>query len=334
MKYICPSWLSTFAIILTLTACSDDAYSTLNDALVQSTVVQSESATGTSKALTEGGGWSSSDNQQVIKVVTTEYAIEAPDEMKMGWVQFEFTNKGDQVHFVAMYKLVDGKNIEDQKREVVPAFGTLMEGLRSGELRKKDIGSFLEKNIPEWGLKMTWVGGAGLLSPGRTTHATFKLDEPGTYLLECYVKAPDGQWHTLMGMLKQVIVSNQIAQTREPSPDWEVTLTDSGLNAPAKVKSGKHTIKVNFAAKAPGFMPYDINLAKLSPDTNLEKVFLWMDWTNIGGLRAPAPVEFLGGVEHMNAGKHGYIMVNLEAGRYLWVSEVNANNMYQEFMVE
>ncbi len=151
-----------------------------------------------------------------VDIVTTEYAIEAPKTLPTGWTTFSFTNKGGQVHFVAMYRLVEGKTIDDQLKHVAPVFDPLMEGLRSGELTKADIGPFFQEHVPEWGLQMTWVGGAGLLAPGLSTESTFLIDKPGTYLVECYVKAPDGKWHTLMGMLQQIDVHESDTKASPP----------------------------------------------------------------------------------------------------------------------
>lgn len=271
---------------------------------------------------------------QVIDVVTTEYAIEMPETMKLGWNTFRFSNEGNQTHFVILYRLVEGKTIEDQKREVVPAFDAVMEGLRNGDLTKEDIGPFLGENIPEWGLQMTYVGGAGLLAPGETTQATFKLETPGTHLAECYVKAPDGTWHTSMGMLTQVTVLNETGGAKEPAADFEVSIGNDSVTAPETVPAGTHTIQVAMLDDPETFMPYDLNLARIDDDTNLDDVVFWMDWSNVGGLRAPAPVEFLGGVEHMKGGNHGYMTVDLTPGKYLWISEINASQMNQTFVVE
>lgn len=274
------------------------------------------------------------DDPRVLEVIARDFTIEAPDEMDTGWHTMRLENRGQQVHFVLMYRLVEGKTIEDQRREVVPAFDRLMEGIRNGEIAKEDIGSFLTENIPEWGLQMTYVGGAGLLSPGRTTETTFHVPEPGTYLMECYVKAPDGTWHTSMGMLTEVEVLDLEGAGSEPEDDAQIAITNAGVEAPDKLPAGAQTIRVDFKDSPETFMPYDVNLAKLDEDTNLDDIVFWMDWSNVGGLRAPAPVEFLGGVEHMGAGNHGYMTVDLEPGRYLWISEINAGHMHKTFTVE
>ncbi len=80
-------------------------------------------------------------------------------------------------------------------------------------------------------------------------------------------------------------------------------------------------------------MPYDLNLAKLEDATNIDNVYHWMDWTNVGGLRAPAPVTFVGGLEHMRAGNHGYVTVDLSPGEYMWISEINASKINLPFVV-
>ena len=45
-------------------------------------------------------------------------------------------------------------------------------------------------------------------------------------------------------------------------------------------------------------------------------------------------MEFLGGVDHLPANGTGTITVTLETGRYAWVSELAAQGMVHEFVVE
>ncbi|WP_141398530.1 MULTISPECIES: hypothetical protein [Microbulbifer] len=271
---------------------------------------------------------------QAIDIVTREYTIEGPEKLDLGWHRFRFRNLGGQAHFVAFYKLVEGKTIEDQLREVVPVFDPLMEGLRSGELTKADIGPFLQEHMPAWGMQMTWAGGPGLMAPGKISYATIELTEPGIYLMECYVKAPDGQWHTSMGMLQQVEVTSERGGIPEPKADSEVSVRNAGIEAPTRLPAGPQTIRVNFLENPPGPVPFDLHLARLDSDTDLDKVAHWMDWSNVGGLRAPAPVEFVGGMEQLPAGNHGYVTVDLKPGRYLWISKSNAGEMNSTFEVE
>jgi len=181
---------------------------------------------------------------------------------------------------------------------------------------------------------MTYVGGVGLVAPGRTAQSSFMIPEPGTYLLECYVKSPDGSWHTSMGMLTQVEVVEPGGEGTEPEADTTIALSNDGIEAPDTLSPGKRTIRVDIDARSDPFTPYDVHLAKLDDGSSLDDIVFWMDWSNVGGLRAPAPVEFLGGVERMEAGRHGYMSVDLAPGRYLWISEINASDMHRVFTVE
>lgn len=272
--------------------------------------------------------------ERVIDVIARDFSIEAPEQMDTGWYTMRLENQGRQTHFVIMYRLAEGKTIEDQRREVVPAFDEVMAGIRNGEIEKGDIGAFLGENIPEWGLQMTYVGGVGLVAPGKTTQSSFLVPEPGTYLMECYVKSTDGTWHTSMGMLTEIEVTDQGGEGAEPEADTTITISNDGIGAPDTLPAGKQTIRVDINDRPESFMPYDVNLAKLEDESSLDDIVFWMDWSNVGGLRAPAPVEFLGGVEHMEAGNHGYMTVDLSPGRYLWISEINAADMHKIFTVE
>lgn len=317
------STLFTGVLILGMSACDGDS------SREQETAARHPESIGK-----EAAGSPSMAGHRVVDVIARDFTIQAPESMDTGWHTLRLHNQGRQDHFVLMYRLAEGKTIEDQRREVVPAFDRVMEGIRSGEIEKKDIGTFLADNIPEWGLQMTYVGGVGLLAPGKTAETTFHVPEPGTYLLECYVKAPDGTWHTSMGMLAQVEVRDLGESGTEPEADATIALTNEGIEAPDTLPAGTRTIRVDIRDNPETFMPYDVNLARLESATDLDEVVFWMDWSNVGGLRAPAPVEFLGGVEHMKAGNHGYMTVDLSPGRYLWISEVDAERMHMAFTVE
>ena len=54
---------------------------------------------------------------------------------------------------------------------------------------------------------------------------------------------------------------------------------------------------------------------------------------NGDGLRAPAPATFVGGVQEMPEGRTAYFTIDLEAGRYAWISENAGRGMVREFTV-
>ncbi|HEX7130506.1 MAG TPA: hypothetical protein VF217_10640 [Rhodanobacteraceae bacterium] len=280
-----------------------------------------------------GAGASPLADIPVMDVVVGDYRIEAPDEVPAGWTTVRLRNEGQQAHFVVFYRLPDGKTIADQQREVVPLFDQAMAALAAGEVDRAGAGAILG-GLPAWAAESKYRGGPGLLSPGGTTMATINLDEPGTYLMECYVKSPDGLFHTSMGMLREIQVTADNNGAAEPEADFDIRLSNAGIDAPAVVAAGPHLVRVNFVEDPQAPLPYDVHLARLAGETDASKLVHWMDWMNIDGLRAPAPVEFLGGVENTPAGRNGYLSIDLEPGRYAWVSEINAQQMLREFVVE
>lgn len=327
--YSRPTTWMLLALVLSLSGCSADTAQ-------EQAGSASEKSRGTQSQLNaaDAGSDPGMAEERVIDVITHDFAIEAPEQMETGWYTMRLENRGQQTHFVVMYRLAEGKTIEDQRRDVVPAFDKVMNGIRAGEVGKADIGNVLVANTPEWGLQMTYVGGVGLLAPGKTAQTSFRVPEPGTYLLECYVKSDDGSWHTSMGMLAQVDVADEGDGGVQPEAHASISIRNDGIEAPETLPAGRQTVRVDIIDRPDAFMPYDVNLARLADDSNLDEIIFWMDWSNVGGLRAPAPVDFLGGVEHMEAGNHGYITVDLSPGRYLWISEINADSMHRVFTVE
>lgn len=332
-------WVA-MALVFSLAGCGDDTSQPREESEPAETPesaqteTQPEMGEADNESASDAESASDSTEGRVIDVIARDFSIEAPAQLDTGWYTMRLDNQGQQTHFVVMYRLAEDKTIEDQRREVVPAFDQVMDGIRAGEIEKADIGSFLSQNIPDWGLQMTYVGGAGLVAPGNTTQSSFLIPEPGIYLMECYVKSTDGTWHTSMGMLTQVEVTDQGDSGVEPEADTTIAIGNDGIEAPETLPAGRQTVRVDIKDRPETFMPYDVNLARLEEDSDLEEIIFWMDWTNVGGLRAPAPVEFLGGVEHMEAGNHGYLTVDLSPGRYLWISEVNAPEMHRVFTVE
>ncbi|NIR42459.1 MAG: hypothetical protein GWN99_01030 [Gemmatimonadetes bacterium] len=101
-----------------------------------------------------------------------------------------------------------------------------------------------------------------------------------------------------------------------------------------ELRAGEQTIAVHVEENPDGFMMHDINLIRLDGDTSLDEVVAWMDWMDLEGFRAPTPGYSMGGLEHMVAGRTGYVIVDLTPGDYAWVSEgYGARGMVQEFTV-
>lgn len=72
------------------------------------------------------------------------------------------------------------------------------------------------------------------------------------------------------------------------------------------------------------FLGHDVNLVKYDDTASLDSLVHWMNWMNPDGLITPAPqgFTFLGGMNNLPTGEHGYFEADLTPGNYVLISEV------------
>lgn len=274
----------------------------------------------------------------VVEVVTKSMEFFAPDTLASGWQTFVYKNQSTEPHFILLDKYPEGKNLKDAEREVFPPFDNGMAYIMQGE-NEQAMEAFGE--IPEWYSGVTQTGGTGLVSEGETAISTVNL-EPGYYVMECYVKMPDGRFHASMGMAKELIVTAEDSGLSAPDPTFGLAIssaegiTFSGIPSPGKnvfsVHMGDQTVHEHF-------MGHDVNLVKIEGDADLEALNAWMNWAAPDGLMSstlPKGFTFLGGVNDAPAGTTQYFEAVLTPGRYAFIAEVpNAaeKGMLQPFEV-
>lgn len=237
-----------------------------------------------------------------------------------GWTTFRLRNASHVVHFAVFEKFPAGKGIEDYRAEIAPVFQNLMDLLGGKVLSFPAAGT----DLPAWFADVQFTGGPGLLAPGGAGAVTLEL-EPGTYVIECYVKTADGVFHSVLGMATELVVTGEASRAREPDATLRVSVSSGGgIHAPATVRPGRHTVAVDFLDQTAysHFLGHDVHLVRVDAGTDLDAVGAWMDWTQPGGLAEPAPATFLGGIQDMPAGSTGYLDVLLRPGSYAWISEV------------
>lgn len=276
-----------------------------------------------------------STDDHLVEVTAVDYAFQAPAEIPSGWTTIRMKNEGQEEHFLLLNRLPDGKTFEDYQREVAPPFESVWDSLRTGAIDRAEAGSRLGSLLPDWYLtSVKQVGGPGLVAPGGTSQASAKLD-PGTYVIECYVKTPDGEFHSSLGMARPMIVTDAPSGAPEPEADLEMTLSNYDIAIEGEVAPGGHTVAVHFQEHPEVGLGNDVHLVRLEEDTDVQEVVEWMGWMNPRGLQAPAPAEFVGGTQEMPVGDTAYFTVIVEPGRYLWISESTAEmGMLKEFTVE
>lgn len=268
------------------------------------------------------------EKRNVFEIVATGHTFTAPKEVSSGWITFRLKNESEMVHFAAVERLPDSIGVEDQQKEVAPVFQKAMDLLHQGKMDSamKEFGK-----LPKWYGEVVFMGGPGLVSPGRSAQATVFL-EPGAYMLECYVKT-GGIFHSYnpvpgaYGMVHEfTVIQGDSTSTAPPESTLSMTISkEHGITiADEKISSGIHTVALYFKDQGAheNFVGHDVHLVRLEENTDMEALSTWMDWTGLTGLETPAPAVFIGGLNEMPAGQTGYFSVNLEPGRYAWISEV------------
>lgn len=259
----------------------------------------------------------------VIKITAHEYGFQGvPDTLAAGWTTIHFENHGQQPHFFLLHKAPEGKNLDHFVQEVIPPFDAVWHELRDGKITRQQLGEEFGKRLPEWFMADVQMGGPGLTEPGETTQTTLKLD-PGTYVLECYLKDLNTEFHASMGMVRQIVVAGEANPSTPPDADIRINLGNENIDVEGEPTAGVHTIAVYFKEHPETGPPNDIHLVRLGEGADIDTLKYWMDWTQEGGLQPPEPagVHFLGGAQEMPADYTAYFTATLEPGQYAWVTE-------------
>ncbi|SFZ94305.1 hypothetical protein SAMN05428642_10459 [Flaviramulus basaltis] len=276
-------------------------------------------------------------SNKFIDYTTVSMEFKGPDTIPSGWNSIKYENKSNETHFLVFEKYPEGKTIDSTKSQVFPVFDKGMDLINAG---KNEEGFTAFNSLPAWFFQVAFNGGVGLVSPNEKAISTIQLNS-GRYLIECYVKMPNGKFHSVMGMCKEIIVSDASSGIEEPKPTLDINISsEKGIEFNPSIKSGKHIIRVNFLDQKlhEHFLGHDVNLVRLNETANLEELESWMNWATPKGLITPAPqgVTFLGGLQEMPSGHKGYFSVELKKGKYALVSEVPASkskNMFKVFEV-
>ena len=206
----------------------------------------------------------------------------------------------------------DTLGIETYKKDLFPPFISAFEHFEKGEM---EAGMKEFENIPEWFYKVELAGGVGLTSKKTTSLSTIYL-EPGTYIMECYVRMPNGLGHVFMGMIKELKVSLESNDNEPPKADFKISISsENGITFNDSIKSGNYTFEAKFEdqKKYEHLMGHDVNLVKIENDSLVTDLNNWLNIVDFNAFRSPEPegLLFLGGVEDLPAGETGYFEATL-----------------------
>lgn len=272
---------------------------------------------------------------QIVQVTARDYFFEAPAEIPAGWTTFEFVNVSPADHFALLTRVPEGIGVAEYREELTKVAQNFLDGINETAPSYPDAGF----ELPGWYENVQVMGGPGLTAPGRTSRVTTELS-PGNYILECYMKTPDGtKFHATLGMVAELKVTERRSAAAAPTPTLNLTLRNDGMQAPADVPAGDHTIAVHFEEQQAyeNLGQNDVHLVKLEDDTDLAAIGGWINALTPTGLTSPpAPAVFLGGIQEMPVSTTGYFSARLDPGRYAWISEVPdpaAKGMLKTFTV-
>jgi hypothetical protein len=219
---------------------------------------------------------------KTVRVEGTEYAYVMPDTVDGGVVRMEFASVGTQPHEYAMGRLLPGKTLADFRRE-------LSDGDESGPASSTD------------------VGGVPLLSAGRQVTITRAL-EPGTYVLVCFVPAPDGKTHFQHGMVRTFEVEGDSGADL-PDADGTIVAEDDRYEVP-ELEAGTRTIELRNAASS----EREFNLVRIKPGKTLGDAETWFR----AGQKGTAPLDFLGAMQSIPSATSVFLTVDLDTdGQYV-----------------
>ena len=272
------------------------------------------------------------DGPPAVEVTARDFAFEAPDTIPPGWTTLRMENVGAQEHFLVLWRLPDGKGLEDYAAEVGAPFDSIMGPYRAGAWDRERALATLAELLPGWYGDVEPASGVGLTDPGRTGETTVRL-RPGTYVMECYVKTPEGQFHQALGMLRELTVAGTPREASPPEADVRMTLSNYRIDVEGAPGAGEQVVRVVAAEDPEGLLTHDVHLARTDTAVSVDSVVAWMDWMD--ALEAPSAATFVGGAEQMSAGDTAYVRVDLSPGEYAWISEAyGGRGMVEAFTVE
>ena len=269
-------------------------------------------------------------------------------EISAGWTTITFDNQTDHTHIAYLGKLPqaaieaadeDGANLLDYYVEhVTRPFQWFMDSLDPAKEPDPDDLSDKYTNLdeevifPGWFMNLLPSGGAGFISGHMTSRTSVEL-EPGKYIVECYVKNDESEFHSYLGMIDLLTVTEGRAGT-EPEATLDLSLSTDGIDVAEKVRPGRQTVAVHVEDQQiyEHLLGHDVHLVRLDHRTTLDDVNGWMNWMTPDGLVSDGtePGTFLGGVQTIvtpgllegTETKTAYFDVDLNPGAYAWISEV------------
>jgi hypothetical protein len=301
-------------------------------------------------------GPASISNANVVEVIARhdgpDYVFDLSDDViPAGWTTFELDNHSSSTHFMFLARVPEGAiaGAEEDDVELLDywithitrPFQFFMDTMIDD--KEPDLADlptkYADDFFPPWFDDAVPMGGPGFTQGHLSSRTTVNL-ESGYYIVECYVKNADGDFHSYDGMIALLEVTDEQSGANEPRATLHVNLSTGQIDVDENIRPGLHTVAVHFDDQSTydHLLGHDVHLIKLDDDWDAESTAEWMNWMNPDGLVSAdgmrGPSTFVGGAQTMAAGNTAYFTVRLEPGEYAWVSEVpSIEGMWKTFTV-
>ena len=249
----------------------------------------------------------------VVEVTMADYSFVAPDSIPSGWTTFQVKNEGDEHHNFHLHRLPDGRTAKDFQTSFIAPTDSLLQLLRAGRIDTAKAQKAQARLVPDWAkmVSLKKRGGMAFLAPELSARTTVKM-EPGSYLMHCTLRAPDGEVHTFLGMRHFLTVTGEQNGANPPTADIKARISGQQLLVDDTLSAGTHTFAFEVEEVAAEMdSAYYAMVARLGPDISADSVVNWP-------YQNPAPTTFLGGFEYIDIRRTPYMTVDLSPGQYIW----------------
>lgn len=203
---------------------------------------------------------------QEIDIAAVDFDFEVPDTIEGGLVTFNFTNEGNEPHFVGFAKIAQGASFDDVKAAL------------SAPPPSPGVAPAAPPPFED-------EGGIATGDPGTSTRATLNLSE-GQYAFYCAIPSPDGVPHTAKGMVKEITVNSGDEGTVAEG-DGTLVGVDFAFDDDPTLKAGEN----EFRLRNEGQQLHEINLVEIPDGRTIDDVVAWHRQQ-----QGPPPAKFLSGV--------------------------------------
>jgi len=234
-----------------------------------------------------------------VQLEAHDFAFTLPDTIAGGLVTFHLMNDGQENHHAQFIRLNDGVT----RAQFDSVLGAVMAALPTeGEAA---FGRLFEI--------ITLAGGPSVVAPGGEEAVTLDLGA-GDYALACFIASPDGVLHVAKGMRHWLTVTAPPAASPPPPvADGRVDMADFAFTTMPEVHAGPVTLEVTNSGQEPHEMVV-VRLEGIGLDQLLSMLTQPPDSAQAPA--GPPPFTFVGGMQGIMPGAHGWVGLDLTPGEY------------------